>query len=129
MLDEPAKQRRRTLALDMQRDGSLLVYGASGSGKTVLLQTLARALAERSAPRELQLYGLDYASGALGAIEALPQCGSVIRGDEEERVLRLLGGLGRALAQRKQGAAGARPQIVLLLDGYGAFAAALERVG
>ena len=45
VVDEPALQRRSMLLADLERDGSLLVYGASGSGKTVLLQSLARALA------------------------------------------------------------------------------------
>ncbi len=132
LLDEPDAQRQRPFAIDLARDGSLLVYGASGSGKTVLLQTLACALAEQASPSEMQLYGLDFASGELRDIEVLPHCGSVVRGDEEERVLRLLGGLGRALADRKQRPAdevAGLPRVVLLLDGYGAFASALDRVG
>ena len=132
LLDEPDAQRQRPFAIDLARDGSLLVYGASGSGKTVLLQTLACALAEQASPSEMQLYGLDFASGELRDIEVLPHCGSVVRGDEEERVLRLLGGLGRALADRKQRPAdevAGLPRVVLLIDGYGAFASALDRVG
>ena len=133
LLDEPDAQRQRPFAIDLARDGSLLVYGASGSGKTVLLQTLACALAEQASPSEMQFYGLDFASGELRDIEALPHCGSVVRGDEEERVLRLLGGLRDAqLADRKQRPAdevAGLPRVVLLVDGYGAFASALERVG
>ena len=84
VVDEPALQRRRMLFADLERDGSLLVYGASASGKTVLLQSLARALAASGPPSAIQIYGLDFASGALGAIRSLPHCGAVVRGDEGE---------------------------------------------
>jgi S-DNA-T family DNA segregation ATPase FtsK/SpoIIIE len=129
VVDEPALQRRRMLIADLEHDGSLLVYGASGSGKTVLLQSLARALAASGPPSAIQIYGLDFASGALGAIRSLPHCGAVVRGDEGERVLRLLAMLRRALRDRKAaGETGHEPRIVLLVDGYGAFASAYERV-
>jgi DNA segregation ATPase FtsK/SpoIIIE, S-DNA-T family len=143
LLDEPARQRQETATFDLERAGSLLVYGGSGSGKTTLLRTLAVALAGRSSPAETQIYALDFASRGLGALEALPQVGSVIGGDDLERVLRLLGGVGDAMAQRREllaqhGAATVRelrgrhgdpvPRIVVLLDGYARFAAALERV-
>jgi S-DNA-T family DNA segregation ATPase FtsK/SpoIIIE len=130
LIDEPARQRIRPLAVDLAREGSALIYGASGSGKTVVLQTLARGLSESASPGDLQIYGLDFASGALRTIEALPHCGSVVRGDERERVMRLLASLRRTLQARKQLGADAppAPRIVLLVDGYGAFASAYERV-
>jgi DNA segregation ATPase FtsK/SpoIIIE, S-DNA-T family len=109
----------------------MLVYGASGAGKTVVLHALARALATGATPREVQLYGLDFASGALRAIEALPHCGSVVGGDDQDLVLRLLRRFARALAERKRRAAAGEDvgsRLVLLLDGYGAFAATMERV-
>ena len=103
------------------------MYGATGSGKTTLLRTLAHALAAAHTPAELQLYVLDFASGDLRDLEALPHCGAVIRADEQERVTRLLFGLDRGIGERRS-LAQAEPRIVLLIDGYGAMAAALERV-
>jgi S-DNA-T family DNA segregation ATPase FtsK/SpoIIIE len=55
ILDEPQRQLQRPLAIDLEQEGSVLVYGTSGSGKTTFLRTLALALAERSAPDELHL--------------------------------------------------------------------------
>ena len=62
--------------LDLEQEGSVLVYGTSGAGKTALLRTLALSLAERSSPAELHLYGLDFATRGLTLLEALPHCGA-----------------------------------------------------
>jgi DNA segregation ATPase FtsK/SpoIIIE, S-DNA-T family len=130
-------------ALDLERDGGLLVYGTSGSGKTTLLRTLAASLAQSAPPGEVQIYALDFASRGLHGLDALPHCGSVIAGEESERVLRLLDGLHRdvrarsaalgdvgasGLADYRRRAGQPLPRIVLLLDGYPAFAANYERV-
>ena len=145
LIDEPDLQRQEPLALDLEQTGSMLVFGGAGSGKTTLLQTVAVALATSSAPSELQLFGLDFASRALTPIEALPHCGSVIPGDDEERVRRLLALLRTTIEDRRRlvaaegaatlGAYNERrpaesrlPRLVTLLDGYLGFATTFERV-
>jgi S-DNA-T family DNA segregation ATPase FtsK/SpoIIIE len=145
LVDDPERQRQAPFVVDLERDGSLLVFGTSGSGKTSLLRTMAASLAAHASPAELQLYALDFASRGLRPLEALPHCGSVIAGSDQERVLRLLGSLRRAMAQRRDmlasvgvaavseldpsaAASEAPPRIVVLLDGYAQFAAAFDRV-
>jgi DNA segregation ATPase FtsK/SpoIIIE, S-DNA-T family len=143
LLDEPQRQRQRPYVVDLESEGSVLVYGASGAGKTALLRTLACSLAARSAPGSLQLYGLDFATRGLLSLEALPHCGSVVPGDDQERVTRLFAFLRRTLERRKvlfaqrgaftlseyrRAGGDALPRIVVLLDGYAGFAAAFERV-
>ena len=144
LLDEPGEQRQRPWTVDLESEGSLLVYGASGTGKTALLRLLAVSLAHRASPTELHLYGLDFATRGLHALEALPHCGSVIGGDDEERTARLFARLRAELERRKlllarRGVfslseyrastdAEPLPRILVLLDGYAGFAAAFERV-
>jgi S-DNA-T family DNA segregation ATPase FtsK/SpoIIIE len=144
IVDEPQRQLQRPLALDLEADGSVLVYGASGSGKTTFMRTLTLALAEREPPPELHVYALDFATRALAPLAALPHCGAVIGAEDEERVERLFAFLRRTLERRKElfaqagvfslseyrRVAGAEPapRIVVLLDGYSGFAAAFERV-
>lgn len=144
LIDEPRRQRRSVLALDLAADGNLLVFGASGSGKTTLLRTIAVALAERSSPAELNLYGLDFAGRGLDRLAALPHCGSVIPGEDAERVQRLLGFLRRTIDERAlrlsearvsslEDHRQARPEeamarIVVLLDSYAGFTDLYERV-
>lgn len=144
LLDEPERQRQRPFAVDLERDGSLLVFGTSGSGKTTLLRSLAASLAQRSTPQELHVYGLDFATRALTPLEALPHCGGVIPADDEERVERLLAQLRVTLDRRKAlfaargvftlaeldrgGTAEGVPRILVLLDGYGGFSDAFFNV-
>ncbi len=143
VIDEPALQRRRPLLVDFETDGSVLVYGASGAGKTTFLRTTAFALARAAPPEELHFYGLDFATRGLLALEELPHCGAVIAGEDEERVTRLFGMLRRTLERRKQLFAQSGvftlseyrrkdgeplPRILVLLDGYAGFVSAFERV-
>jgi DNA segregation ATPase FtsK/SpoIIIE, S-DNA-T family len=144
VLDEPTLQRQRPCIVDFEGDGSLLIFGASGSGKTVALRTIACSLAATSSPEELQIYGLDFGARGLVPLEALPHCGSIVLGEDEERVERLFSMLQRTLARRRdlfsatgaaslsefhdQGGVG-EPRVLVLLDGHAAFGAAFERVG
>jgi S-DNA-T family DNA segregation ATPase FtsK/SpoIIIE len=145
VVDEPSQQRQRPWKLDLERSGHLLVYGASGAGKTTFLRTLAAGLALSLGPEDLHLYGLDFASRGLQAIAGLPQCGGVVMGDEIERVQRLFAVFDDHIARRQArlGAVGAGslseyrqragpgeslPWVVLLLDGFGGFASAFEDV-
>jgi S-DNA-T family DNA segregation ATPase FtsK/SpoIIIE len=145
VIDEPARQRRSLLTLDLERDGSVAIFGASGSGKTALLRTIAVALAESAPPDRLHLYGLDFAHGGLRGLEALPHCGSVVSGEDAERVARVIARLRRTIEERGElfarngvfslaeydrevTAGGALPRVVLLLDSYAGFVDAYEMV-
>ncbi len=90
---------------------------------------LARADAT---PEELHVYGLDFATRGLDPLQTLPHCGGVITGEDEERVARLFALARKTIAERKEllgrGNSTASPRILILLDGYAAFAAAYERV-
>jgi S-DNA-T family DNA segregation ATPase FtsK/SpoIIIE len=143
LVDDPARQRRLPLTFDPTRDGSMLVFGAAGAGKSTLLRTLACVLAERSSPEDLWVYVLDFASRGLAGIEALPQCGTVVVGSDEERIARLLALLRRTVEERRRAFAqagvltveelrkrteGSVASIVVLVHDYGAFVSAYERV-
>jgi DNA segregation ATPase FtsK/SpoIIIE, S-DNA-T family len=144
LLDEPAAQRQDVLRLDLETEGSVLVYGASGSGKTTFLRTLGMSLAHAVGPEELQLFGLDFATRGLTILEQLPHCGSIISGEDEERTARLFAFLRATLERRRtlfsehgvftlselRGRATGEPvpRILVLLDNYAGFVAAFERV-
>jgi S-DNA-T family DNA segregation ATPase FtsK/SpoIIIE len=143
LIDEPARQRQRALVIDLERDGNLLVLGAGGSGKTSTLRSIACALVQRYSADELNLYALEFGTGGLTSLAALPHTGAVVRGDDEELVQRTIRFFRRVCDERRDlfsrhGAATlsefqARdsetlvPRIVVLLDDYAGFATAYER--
>ena len=144
LVDEPTAQRQDVFRLDLETEGSVLVYGASGSGKTTFLRTLGLSLARSAGPDDLQLFGLDFATRGLTILEQLPHCGSVISGEDEERTARLFAFL-RATLERRRALFSEHgvftlselsrrridepvPRILVLLDNYAGFVAAFERV-
>ncbi|GAA4429382.1 FtsK/SpoIIIE domain-containing protein [Georgenia halophila] len=136
LADLPERQRQDPAYFLPDRDGSLVVFGTSGSGKSTLLKTIATAAGMRPDLGTAEVYGLDFASGALGVITRLPQVGSIIDGDDAERIQRLLRTLGRELDRRSEAFSAANaanlteyrelidpnlPRIILLIDNYPEF--------
>ena len=139
--DVPERQLQEAVYFEPDRDGSLLVYGTSGSGKSTVLRTTAIAAALGRRPENVAVYGLDFGAGALKSLEVLPHVGSIIPGDDAERVQRILRSLGGVLDDRGRrfSAAGAssiaeyreltgrdESRLILLLDGLPQFRAEWE---
>jgi S-DNA-T family DNA segregation ATPase FtsK/SpoIIIE len=139
LVDDPAAQAQYPLEIDFER-GGLLVVGATGTGKTTALQTLAVAALTDGVRRcrPPTLFGLDFASRRLSALGALPSCAGMATGDDLEAVTRIVAVLGVELERRRQtlGATSrsrAAPPVfdpvLLLIDDYGALTQAFEGAG
>ncbi|MGA7147724.1 MAG: FtsK/SpoIIIE domain-containing protein [Microbacterium sp.] len=139
--DVPERQLQEPVYFEPDRDGSLLVYGTSGSGKSTVLRTIAIAAAMGRRPENIEVYGLDFGSGSLKSLEVLPHVGSIISGDDAERVQRILRSMAAILDDRGKRFSAANassvgeyrditgrdePRIVLLLDGLPQFRADWE---
>ncbi|MGM7679269.1 FtsK/SpoIIIE domain-containing protein [Microbacterium sp. A94] len=135
-MDVPEKQLQEAAVFVPDRDGSMVVYGTSGSGKSTLLKTIATAAGMQPDRGRVQVYCLDFAAGALGALAALPHVGSVVDGTDVERIQRLLRTLDRELDRRSAAFSSASaasvqeyreiadpnmPRILLLIDNYPEF--------
>ncbi len=81
------------------RDGHLWIVGArqrkNHDGNSLLL-----SLAQTHTPEEAQIYILEFGSGSLRQLDALPHVGSVIRLQEKEKIQRLLNFLDAELEKR-----------------------------
>ena len=88
--DVPQAQRQDEVYFRPDTDGHLAVYGAGGSGKTTTLRTIAASAGITPRGGPVDVYGLDFATGGLKMLEALPHVGSIVGGDDPERVVRLL---------------------------------------
>ncbi|GAA3764368.1 FtsK/SpoIIIE domain-containing protein [Microbacterium kribbense] len=134
--DVPERQLQEPVYFEPDRDGSLLVYGTSGSGKSTVLRTLAVSAAMGRRAERVEVYGLDFGSGSLKSLEMLPHVGSIIPGDDAERVQRVLRTLAAVLDDRGKRFSAANAasvteyreltgrdesRIVLLLDGLPQF--------
>lgn len=135
IVDDPSRQRQYVETLNISQN-NLYIIGSSQSGKTNLLQTIIRGIAERYSPKEVNMYILDFASMILRNFENLNHVGGVITSSDEERLkgfLKLMQttiqmrkrwlsqlGLSSFSAYRESGQI-EMPQIVIILDNWIAF--------
>ncbi len=142
LVDRPAEQAQFPWRVEYPRIGHMLVFGASGSGKTELLRTLVAA-ACGGAPGKVCVYGIDAGGGGLAVLEGLPAVGSVVIEQQRERVLRLVRMVHRAVTERNavlaaRGAADVRalaaaglelPRLHLIIDNLPALLESFEGGG
>jgi len=136
LMDVPEKQQQEPAVFVPDRDGSLVVYGTSGSGKSTVLKTIATSAGMQPDRGRVQVYCLDFASGALGPLADLPHVGSVVDGADAERIQRLFRTLDREMDRRSAAFSAASaatvqeyreiadpnmPRILLLLDNFPEF--------
>lgn len=69
---------------------NVIVIGASRSGKTNVLQTLIRGIADRYTPEDVNIYILDFASMILKSMETLNHVGGVVTPAEDEKFKNLV---------------------------------------
>jgi S-DNA-T family DNA segregation ATPase FtsK/SpoIIIE len=137
LADIPQRQLQDAVYFLPDTDGHMLVYGTSGAGKSAALRTIGIAAGARPDLGRAAVYGIDFGTGALRSLETMPHVGSVVSGDDVERVQRLLRTLRGILDDRAKrysdvNAASiteyrqitgdaSEPRILLLLDGFGVF--------
>jgi S-DNA-T family DNA segregation ATPase FtsK/SpoIIIE len=137
--DLPTSQAQLPVRLDLDSFGHLYVVGIPRSGRSQVLRTMAGSLARGHSSKDVHLYGVGFAGGALSAMGVLPHCGGVVPRGDIERLERLLGRLDTELECRQAELtmhhasnpaelreilpAAARPaHIVLFIDGWDALA-------
>lgn len=132
LIDEPRRQRQAPLVLEPAASGLTVVYGASGSGRSTVLRTIAGQVARACSPGDVQLYAIDAAGRSLTGLADLPHCAAVTGIADRERLARSLERLTDTIAERARrfGAAGvtslagyrehrpddACPRLLLLID-------------
>lgn len=135
MVDDPSRQRQYKEIFNITQN-NIFILGATQSGKTNLLQTLIRGLAERYSPKEVNIYILDFASTILKNFETLNHVGGVIISSDEEKLKGFLKLMAATVQERKKlfsklglssfsayRESGQRelPQIVIMLDNWVSF--------
>ena len=137
LADIPQRQLQEAVYFQPDTDGHMLVYGTSGAGKSAALRTIGIAAGARPDRGRVAVYGIDFGTGALRSMEIMPHVGSIVSGDDVERVQRLLRTLRGMLDDRAKRYSDvnaatlteyrqitgdtAEPRIIVLLDGFGVF--------
>lgn len=129
LMDRPDMQRQDPLEVDLDRDGGVLVVGASGAGATATATALAAAASEH--PIDTWHVHVIDAGGGSSCLRNVPAVGDVIAVNDTERVRRLLrdslGEIDRRSELRRcdpDAASWGRPETprrMIVVDGMAAF--------
>ena len=84
--DQPSKQQQGILTLPISKDGNVLLYGTSGSGKELFLTTLIYSLITTYRPDEVGLYILDFGTEVLNNFVDCSHVGDIVHSGEDEKI-------------------------------------------
>ena len=99
--DDPSNQVQPDVLLDLS-EGNVMVIGASQTGKTLLLQTMLRRIAERYSPKQAFVYIVDFGSKILKAYEKLNHVGGVLTDADDERMKNFFKMIREEIESRKE---------------------------
>ncbi len=135
IFDDPNTQRQDQVFLNVSENNTFIL-GSSQFGKTSMLQTIIRGLAQQYTPDDVNIYILDFASMALKVFDSLKHVGGVLVPGEDDKIKLFFKMMTKEVKQRKERfsqigitsyqsyrEAGYKdlPQIVILLDNMVAF--------
>lgn len=101
IVDEPERQLQKKLELNLSTQNYMII-GSAQSGKTNLLQTIIRGVAENYTPQEVNLYIIDFGSMILRNYANLNHCGGVVCSDDDEKLKNLFKLLNKEINLRKE---------------------------
>ena len=98
----PQAQKQEAVAIDLSKDGNILLYGSPGTGKTTFLQTAAMDLARKQSPENLTMYLLDFGTNGLAPLTQLPHVADSLLLDQTEKIQKFIRIINRELDRRKK---------------------------
>lgn len=135
IFDDPDQQRQAQVNLNVS-EANTFILGSSQFGKTCMLQTVIRGLAEQYTPKDVQIYIMDFASLALKVFDTLQHVGGVIVPGEDDKMKLFFKMMEKEIKERKnmfsemgitsyqsykEAGKNEYPQIVIILDNMIAF--------
>lgn len=102
MIDDPANQTQYPLVFDLTRDGHIALFGAPGTGKTNILQTMVMSLVKSYSPIDVNIYIMDFGGWSMGIFRNFPHVGGIANDNEDIKIEKMVQLLDRSLSERKQ---------------------------
>ncbi len=99
--DDPYTQSQNIFKLPISKSGNIMVYGAAGSGKELLLESLIYSLSSTYTLNECNIYVLDFGAETLKVCENNPMVGDVITAGERDKIDGLFIYIDQELKNRK----------------------------
>ena len=101
LVDDPENQAQWPLVVDLAKNGNVLLYGLSGSGRTTFLCTLIYQLLTKYSPDELHLHLVDCGTGSLNVFSKAPHIGYSLSTSDATEIDSLFKTLRKEIATRK----------------------------
>ncbi|CAH1207668.1 ESX secretion system protein EccC [Paenibacillus auburnensis] len=142
LLDDPRGQKQEALEFDFAGEGNLFIYGAPGTGKTVLLRTMCLSASLLYSPQEVHIYVMDFGGSSLKSLERLPHVGGIMTLEQEEKIDQFMRFIFRIMEERRglfeeagsEGFADYRrggrelPAVLVMIDNYFALSETYEDI-
>ena len=133
--DDPSHQRQDVLTVPLTKDGNVIVYGSSGSGKEMFVEAMCYSIMKQHTPEEVNIYIMDFGSESLISFEESPFIGDVILSYQTEKVnnlfkllagkietrKKLLSKSGGSMTDYNMQAKKKEPNIVVIINNFAAF--------
>ena len=99
--DDPTRQKQDVTGINLTQS-NLFIMGSSQMGKTNLIQTIIKGIAEQYTPEEVNIYILDFASMVLKNLDGLAHIGGVVVSSEDDKLKNLFKLITEKIKQRKE---------------------------
>ncbi|WP_019240848.1 MULTISPECIES: type VII secretion protein EssC [Bacillus] len=100
--DEPERQSQDDYEYEWIKDGSVIVFGSSGYGKSMTAISLITQFATAFSPEQLHFYIFDFGSGTLLPLKQLVHTADYFRIDEERKIMKFFAFMKQEMDERKQ---------------------------
>lgn len=100
--DIPNQQSQALLTMPLSKDGNAIIYGAVGSGKENMLNTLIYSIIKHHSSNEVNFYAIDCGAETLRMFNKAPHMGDILMSSEEDKIVNLFKMLKEELNNRKK---------------------------
>lgn len=99
--DDPGNQVQPSVSINLS-DGNIMIIGSAQTGKSMLLQTILRGIADNYSPKQASVYILDFASKVMKIYENLNHVGGVLTDGDDEKLKNFFKMLREEMEDRKE---------------------------